>query len=387
MSESFDIVVVGAGIVGLSTAWRAAREGARVLVLDKGATAAEASSRATGFAGLPGGLEGESNLARVSETLWDRLDDDLGYPTEWTQKGRLWLAIDEAEHERLKITYQRFQQTGMTFELIDAATTRALVPSVTPEVRAAILTTRSGHANPQRTAQAFAWAFQDLGGEIREHTPVLAVLVEAGRIRGPRTPHGEIHAGSVVLCAGAHIGPLLAPLGLDFPVAPVRLEAFVTTPVPPLFDQAVVANGLAIRQTRRGNIHVNGGPHEWLEAGVASDMPKPTTPLVRNIARRLYEVFPTLRQAQMLRSWAGVIDMTPDQIVLIHRFETPAGLVACSSAGHGFGMSPALGLALSQLALHGRTELPIDDLTLDRLARLPPDWRRVWNWQPGAYNT
>jgi sarcosine oxidase, subunit beta len=387
MTETFDIVVVGAGIVGLSTAWRAAREGARVLVLDKGATAAEASSRATGFAGLPGGLEGESNLARASEALWDRLDDDLGYPTEWTQKGRMWLAINDAEHEQLKVLYQRFQQTGMEFEFIDAAAARARVPAVTPEVRGAILTTRSGHANPQRTSQAFAWAFQDLGGEIREYTPVLEILTAGDRVTGLRTQHGEVHTGSVVLSAGAHIAPLVAPLGLSFPVAPVRLEAFVTTPVPPLFDQAVVVNGLAVRQTRRGNIHVNGGPHEWLETGVANPMAKPTTPLVRNIARRLVEVFPTLRSAQMLRSWAGVIDMTPDQIILIHRFETPAGLVACSSAGHGFGMAPALGMVLSQLALHGRSKLAIDDLSLDRLSRLPPDWRQVWNWQPGAYNT
>jgi sarcosine oxidase, subunit beta len=387
MTETFDIVVVGAGIVGLSTAWRAAREGARVLVLDKGATAAEASSRATGFAGLPGGLPGESTLAQVSEQLWDRLDEDLGYPTEWTQKGRLWVAIDEAEHERLKVTYQRFQQTGMAFEFIDAAATRTLVPAISAEVRGAILTTRSGHANPQRTSQAYAWAFQDLGGEIREHTPVLEILTHSGRVKGLRTPQGEINAGSVVLCAGAHIGPLVAPLGLSFPVAPVRLEAFVTTPVPPLFDQAMVANGLALRQTRRGNIHVNGGPHEWLEAGLTDTMPKPTTPLVRNIARRLFEVFPTLRSAQMLRSWAGVIDMTPDQVVVVHPFEAPAGLVACSSAGHGFGMSPALGLTLSQIALHGRTDLAIADLNLDRFARLPQDWRQVWNWQPGAYNT
>src|SRR5690606_38042544 len=113
----------------------------------------------------------------------------------------------------------------------------------------------------------------------------------------------EIHAGAVVLSAAAHNAALLAPLGIDFPVAPVRLEAFVTAPLPPLFDQAVVAHGLAIRQTLRGNIHVNGGPHEWLDAGMANDMPKPTTPIVRNIARRLFEVFPTLRNAQMLRSW------------------------------------------------------------------------------------
>ncbi|MEI2806172.1 MULTISPECIES: NAD(P)/FAD-dependent oxidoreductase [Paracoccaceae] len=385
--QGYDLIIVGAGIVGLSTAWRAARSGARVLVLDKGSTAYEASSRATGFAGFPGGTPGEAHLAQVSEVLWDQLDDELGYPTEWTQKGRLWAAITASELEQLKATYQGFQESGIAAEFIDGRTCRDLIPSLTADTLGGIHTSRSGHANPQRTSQAFAWAFQDLGGEIRERTPVLEILTAGGKVKGVRTSEGEIHGGAVVLSAAAHNAPLLAPLAIDFPVAPVRLEAFVTAPLPRLFEQAIVAHGLAVRQTRRGNIHVNGGPHEWLDAGIAGEMAKPTTPLVRNIARRLYEVFPALRSAQMLRSWAGVIDVTPDQITLIHPFDTPSGLVACSSAGHGFGLSPALGLALSDLALHGGTNLPIGDLTLARFANLPKDWRRVWNWQPGSYNT
>lgn len=385
--ESFDVIVVGAGILGLSTAWRARKAGARVLVLDKGPTAYEASSRATGYLSLRGETPAESPLAQVAEKLWEHLDDDLGYPTEWTQKGRLWTAITPREYDDLKVTFQSFQKTGIVFEFIDAKACHDLIPALTPQTLGGIYTSRAGHANPQRTSQAFAWAFQDLGGEIREYSPVLEILTAGGKVKGVRTPAGVIHAGSVVLCAGAHSAALLAPLALAFPVAPVRLEAFVTTPLPPLFAQALVAHGLAIRQTQRGNIHVNGGPHEWLDAGVANDMPKPTTPVIRNIARRLFEVFPSFRSAQMLRSWAGIIDVTPDQITLIHSFAAPEGLIAASSAGHGFGMSPAIGVALSDLALHRKTDMPIDELSLKRFATLPPDWRKVWNWTAGNYNT
>lgn len=303
------------------------------------------------------------------------------------QKGRLWAAITPDELERLKLTWKGIQAAGIAAEFIDGPACREVIPALSADTLGGILTARSGHANPQRTAQAYAWAFRDLGGEIREHTPVLEILTAGGRVRGVRTTEGEIHAGAVVMSAAAHNAALLAPLGIHFPVAPVRLEAFVTAPLPPLFEQALVSHGLAIRQTRRGNIHVNGGPHEWLEAGVDSEMAKPTTPLLRNIARRLYEVFPTLRSAQVLRSWAGVIDVTPDQVTLIHRFDTLAGLVACSSAGHGFGLSPALGIALSDLALQGGTNLPIGDLTLARFAALPKDWRRAWQWEAGRYNT
>lgn len=385
--ERFDLIVVGAGIVGLSTAWRARKAGARVVVLDKGATAYEASSRATGFLSLCGASPAEAPLAQVAEGLWDSLDEDLGYPTEWTQKGRFWGALTPTELTDMTAAFPSYQENVGGFELLDAKACRALIPALTPQILGGIYTPRAGHANPQRTSQAFAWAFQDLGGEIREHAPVLEVLTAGDRVKGVRTPQGEIHAASVVICAGAHAAPLLAPLGIVFPVAPARLDTMVTAPLPPMFEQALVIHGLAIRQTTRGNLHLNGGAHEWVEAGLAAEVPKPTTPIVRQIVRRLTEVFPTLRNAQLLRSWAGVIDATPDLVTLVHAFDTPRGLVACSSAGHGFGMSPALGLALSELALQGRTELPVAQLSLARFSKLPADWRRVWNWQAGKYNT
>lgn len=385
--NSFDVVVVGAGIVGLATAYHAQKSGARVLVLDKGAVGYEASSRATGYLSLRGETPEECSLAQVAEKLWDGLDEELGYPTEWTQKGRLWAAIHERELHELKATFQSFQATDIGFEYIDAKGCRDLIPALTEKTLGGIYTPRAGHANPQRTTQAFAWAFLDRGGKIREHTPVLSVLEKAGVVQGVRTSRGDIHAGTVVLCAAAHTTKLLEPLGIAFPLAPVRLEAFVTAPLPPLFAQAFIAHGLAVRQTRRGNIHVNGGPFEWIDVDVAGEPAKPTTPLVRNIAQRLVEVFPVLSKAQMLRSWAGIVDITPDTMTLIHAFDTPRGLVAASASGHGFGMAPALGLAISDLALQGRTELPIGDLTLDRFAGLPSDWRRAWNWQAGSINT
>jgi sarcosine oxidase subunit beta len=82
-----------------------------VLVLDKGATACEASSRATGFLSLRGETPEECALAHVAEAMWDRLDDDLGYPTEWVQKGRLWAAISPTEMEELRATHRSFQVT------------------------------------------------------------------------------------------------------------------------------------------------------------------------------------------------------------------------------------------------------------------------------------
>ncbi len=385
--DNFDVIVVGAGILGLATAYHAQKAGAKVLVLDSGATAYEASSRATGYLSLRGETPAESPLAQESEKLWNGLDDELGYPTEWTQKGRIWAAFNEREVEEHKQLYETFRRTDIPFEFLDGDALRKMMPCLSETCQGGIWTNRAGHANPQRVSQAFGWAFKDLGGEVREYTPVLELLTEGGRAKGVRTPGGELHCGKIALCAAAYNTLLLQPLGIHFPLAPVRLEALVTTPMPPLFDQAFIGNGLAIRQTKRGNLHMNGGPYEWIDLEIGKEPAKPNTQIVRNILRRAIEIMPVLKGAQFLRSWAGVIDLAPDQMTTIHKFEHPEGLVAAASSGHGFGMGPAVGVAVSELLLKGETRMPISQLSLDRFKTLSPEWRERRNWHAGQYNT
>jgi sarcosine oxidase subunit beta len=383
----YDLIVVGAGIVGLATAYFARKAGARVLVLDQGAIANEASSRATGFLSLRAETPEEKPLAELAESLWPDLDSELGYPTEWTQKGRLWAAFNERELVELRKLYKSFETTDIGFELIEGKACRALLPALSEQVAAGIFTPRSGHANPQRAAQAFAWAFLDQGGEILEDNAVYAVIEDGGKVAGVRSARGDLAAGQVALCAGANNVTLLEPFGVIFPAAPVRLEAMVTTPLPPLFEYCFIGHGLSVRQTRRGNLHLNGGPHEWINTEVDREPEKPNTPIVRNMARRLLEVFPIAREAQLLRCWAGVVDITADQMTIIHRFGAPNGLVVVAAGGHGLGMAPALGLAVSELALNGATNAPIHALTLDRFKSISPRWRAAKGWQAGSYNT
>lgn len=385
--DKADVVIIGAGITGLAAGYWLARAGAKVIVLDKGRTAGEASSRATGFLSLRGEQPLESPLAAEAEKLWDTLDDELGYPTEWKQKGRLWVASTEAEWAEMKVTFQQFAQTDIPFRLVDGQEAREIVPCLNADVVGGIHTPRSGHGNPQRTSQAFAWALRDRGGEIREFTPATGFEMAGGRITGVVTPAGTIAAGCVVNCAGPQIAMIGRLAGIDIPVATVRLEAMVTAPLPPLFDVALVANGLSLRQTRRGNIHFNGGPHEWIDVELTTEPAKPSTPVVRNIARRLAELFPGLRDAHVLRSWAGIVEVTPDQVCIIERLSAPDNMIIATSSGHGFGMAPSIGKAICDLALDGHTSMPIAPLGLERFATLAPDWKERRSWQPGQYNT
>uniref|UniRef100_UPI003F4926C2 NAD(P)/FAD-dependent oxidoreductase n=1 Tax=Ensifer adhaerens TaxID=106592 RepID=UPI003F4926C2 len=386
--NNFDVIVVGSGLLGLSTAYHAQKAGARVLVIDRGAVAYEASSRATGYLSLRADDPDEAPLATMAEKLWDTLDEELGYPTEWTQKGRLWVAFSDKQLEELHSTHKAFTRADFGFEIIDAQACRELIPILSPETRAGLYTPRSGHANPQRVSQAYAWAFEDVGGTILEHTPVYSVIQEAGKIKGVKTSTGDLFADRVVLCAGGYNAKLLEPFGVLFPVATVRLEALVTTPLPPMYEVGFIGlNGLSIRQTKRGNLHANGGPHEWVDVDADNEPAKPNTPIVRNLVRRMIEAFPVAKGAQLLRTWAGVLDITRDQKTIIHRFDHPEGLLVAAGAGHGFGMAPAVGIAMADLTLKGQTSAPIEGLGLDRFAGLSPDWKTEKQWNAGSYNT
>lgn len=386
--NTYDVIVVGSGLLGLSTAYHAQKSGARVLVIDRGPVAYEASSRATGYLSLRADDPDEAPLAGMAEKLWDTLDEELGYPTEWTQKGRLWVAFSDKQTEELQATHKAFTRADFGFELIDAEACRKLIPILSPETRGGLYTPRSGHANPQRVSQAYAWAFQDRGGTIVEHTPVYSVIENAGKAKGVRTKSGDIYADRVILCAGGYNATLLEPFGVLFPVATVRLEALVTTPLPPMYDVGFIGlNGLSIRQTKRGNLQANGGPHEWVDVDADIEPNKPNTPIVRNLVRRMIEAFPVAKGAQLLRTWAGVLDITQDQRTIIHRFDHPEGLLVAAGAGHGFGMAPAIGIAMSELALNGATNAPIAGLGLERFSSLSPNWRVEKQWSAGSYNT
>jgi len=380
-----DAVIIGAGIIGLSAAYWLAKSGASVIVLDKGRVAWEASGRATGFLSLRGEQPLEAPLAASADKLCLTLDEQLGYPTEWMPGGRLWVALEENGWRELKDLCPPWNAAGITVQLIDGAAARAIAPCLSDQVIGGLHTDRGGHAHPQRATHAFAWALRDLGGEIRENSPATGITLSGGKVSAVETPAGAIATPVVINCAGPQTGLIAAMIGVDVPMAPARLEAMVTVPLPRLFDVAMVGHGLSLRQTRRGNIHFNGGPHEWIDVDLTSEPAKPNTPIIRNIARRLAELFPSLARTPVLRSWAGVIDVTPDQTCIIERL--PEGMIIAAASGHGFGLAPAIGQAIAGLAREGESPIPIAGLGLSRFARLDRGWRQKRRWTAGAYNT
>ena len=380
--DSADVVVIGGGVSGLSSAYFLARAGKDVVVIEKGTVGSEASGRNGGMIServdepplIPMGVE--------SLRLWETLDDELGYPTEFTQHGRLQVAVSEEEMGEILSDRDKALRHGVNVDMLDPSEIRDLIPGITERTLGGMFSPNGGHANPQRSVQAFAWAFQDRGGRLYQNTAVTGLEIANGRVSSVETTAGAIEADVVVGAAGPQTALMAEMVGVHVPVAPARVEIIATAPLEPFFDIALVGNGLYGRQAARGNLLFGGGAHEWTDVGLTADPDKPNTPLIRNIARRLAELLPGAADVPIIRSWAGVVEQAPDYLPIIDILDYPSNYVVVTASAHGFGISPATGKVVSDLVLHGESSVDISGLTLGRFADVGPDWREERGWVP-----
>jgi sarcosine oxidase subunit beta len=377
MSETgSEIAVIGGGVTGLSAAWWLARAGHSVTVFERFIVGWEASGRNGG-----GATHYQSPLFHEEQRLWPLMDELLGYPTEY-QRERIVINLTPAEEARYRFMASLTRDMGYESEELDSKQLRELAPLAGENALSAQYFHFGGHANPQRTVQAYAWALQDHGGRIHQHTSVEGFTTQGGRVT-------EIHAGgrthgcdAVVIAAGPQTAALLAKLGVDLPLAPARAEMIVTEPLPLQKIGGVDGNGLYGRQTLRGNLAYGGGPHEWLADDAFLQPARPATPLLRNLAGRLATLFPRAAHARVIRSWAGIIENTPDGRPVIDRLTSPDNVTVATLSSVGFGLSPATGHAIHDLVLTGTCSFAdIAKLGIGRFAGLPADWRETRGWQ------
>jgi sarcosine oxidase, subunit beta len=372
------IIVVGAGVTGLSTAWWLARAGVDVLVIDKGVVGWEASGRNGG-----GCTHHQSPLFGEEQRLWPMMDELLGYPTEFRPR-RLRIALTDQQLETMKRGVDSTRAQGFPAEWLDAAQVREMAPLAGDNVIGGAYFNCGGHANPQRTVQAYAWAFRDLGGRILQNVAVTGFTLAAGKVRAVETDAGDYACERVVVAAGPQTGILSAMLGAEVPVAPARAEMIVTEPLPLMPMGGIDGNGLYGRQTLRGNLAYGGGPHEWLPAdGMGSEALKPSSPIARNVAKRLAELFPKAAHARVIRTWAGIVENTPDGRPVIDHLSSVDNATVATMSSVGFGLSPASGRAIAEIVAEGQCSFAdLSTFRLSRFGNLAPGWRERTGWLP-----
>ncbi|WP_213764579.1 FAD-binding oxidoreductase [Caballeronia sp. dw_19] len=371
------VVIVGGGVTGLSAAWWLAMAGVDALVLDAGLIGWGASGRNGG-----GCSHHHSPLFLEEQRLWPMMDELLGYPTEF-RPNRIRIALDAHQFLLYRRALDNGAFHGLRSDVLDPRQVRELVPFAGDNVFGGYFYHFGGHANPHRTLQAYAWAMQDRGGRLLQHTNVTGFTMNGDHVTGVNTNRGHIACDHLVLAAGPHTGELAAQLGVDVPLASARAEMIVTEPLPLMSIGGVDGNGLYGRQTLRGNLAYGGGPHEWIDLADVNRQRPHSTPLQCSIAARVAALFPKVAHARVIRSWAGFIENTPDGRPIIDQPAQFDNLTLATLSSVGFGLSPASGHAIRDLVIDGTCSFAdLSSFALSRFANLEPDWRTLQGWAP-----
>jgi sarcosine oxidase subunit beta len=370
-----EIAIIGGGVTGLSAAWWLARAGHNVSVFERFIVGWEASGRNGG-----GATHYQSPLFHEEQRLWPLMDELLGYPTEY-QRERIVINLTADEQARYRHMASLTTGMGYVSEELDATQLRELAPLAGENALSAQYFHFGGHANPQRTVQAYAWALQDHGGRIFQHSSVDGFVTANGRVTGVRAGGVTHGCDAVVIAAGPQTAALLRHFDIDLPLATARAEMIVTEPLTLQKIGGVDGNGLYGRQTLRGNLAYGGGPHEWLDDDECLQPARPSTPVLCSLSARLAELFPRAAHARVIRSWAGMIENTPDGRPVIDRLKSPGNVTVATMSSVGFGLSPASGRAIHDLVLTGACSFAdIGKLGLDRFAGFGADWRLSCGW-------
>jgi glycine/D-amino acid oxidase-like deaminating enzyme len=323
-----DILVIGGGAVGLSTAYFMAREGADVLLVDRDEAGLAASTANAGSLhvqllsydfGTPdmpedgGPAAYTMPLAPRSIALWKEIAADVGESLGISTKGGLMLADSPKGMEWLRAKVEMERRWGIETHLIGANELRNLAPTLSTDMHGAVFCPAEGRIDPLRGTMALQRMAKKHGTRMLKGAEVIAISRE-GSAWHVETTRGRIIAGKVVNCAGPYGGRIGAMVGLDLPVTGTVQQVIVTEPAPMMMDHlvAMAHRHLSLKQQDSGGVLIGGGWFGSFDAGDGR-----TRNLRQNIQGNLWvaaKVLPALRGLRIIRSWTGInaaIDRAP----------------------------------------------------------------------------
>lgn len=375
-----DVVVVGGGVVGCSIAYRAAREGLRVLLLERRGLAGGASGRNGGMTGSGSAMHAGSAAGRAVTALTGEnlrllrcVGEELGAEIELRLPGTLDVIVTPEQHAHLAAAVAEQRATGLDVRLLDREEARDLVPALSPAILGAAYAADRGHLWPFALVHAFAAGARRHGAEIRTGVAVERLLRAGDRVVGVVAEGKAIAAGQVVLATNAYTPELLPALAAGA-IVPARGQILVTQPLPALLPVPFGTNfdkeyG---RQTPGGQI-LCGGFRRWDEGeGLGTTEERVTPAVLAGIAGCLGDLFPALRRegVRVVRAWAGIMGFTADGLPLIGRYGPAPGLtMAAGFNGGGFSWAAAVGVAVADLLAGREPRLDLGRFRPDRFER------------------
>jgi sarcosine oxidase subunit beta len=362
-----DVLVVGGGLHGCSAALQLARRGARVTVVEKDHVGRHASGVNAGGVRRLARDPAEIPLALEAMAMWHRIgelvDEDCGFRVS----GQVMVAESEAELAALRRRAALVRDLGYGHEeLIGAGELFALLPALAPHCVGGLLAREDGFADPARTTRAFRRKAESLGVLFREGCRVTGLRRAAGAWE-VETTAGALQAAILVNCAGAWAGAIAAALGEPVPLEPIAPMMMVTERLPPFLEPVVIGTGrpLSFKQQPNGTVLIGGG-HRALIDGERTVL---DFARLAASAATVCALFPLMRQARVVRGWAGIEARMPDDIPVIAPSGREDGAFhAFGFSAHGFQLGPVVGRIIAELASGEPSSLPVEPFRIGRFA-------------------
>jgi sarcosine oxidase subunit beta len=372
MKKSADVIIIGGGIIGCSTAYYLAKKGKSVIVLEKSNVIGYGgSSRNGGGVRQSGRDKRELPLAMYGvKNLWPHLSEELGSNVEYYQHGNLRLGKTDEHINILKGLTATAVDQGLDVKMINGEEVRKICPHLSDEVIGASWCPTDGHANPLQATLAYHNGARQLGVRFLHGQQVLSLKMVAGELRQVVTTDGIFEADKIILAAGLESRSISQSLGIDVPMKAIALDTLITDAQPPMFYQML---GTAMadfygHQTTHGSFVFGGGkPLDPNSINSTSDH----TPIeaTADTCSGIIGYIPALKHAKVVRSWVGIIDWCEDKVPVVSKVEDVPGLIlGCGFSGHGFGIAPSVGTVLAELANDETPSIDISGLGYDRFA-------------------
>lgn len=413
---SADVVIIGGGIIGASTALFLAERGVKVVLCEKGVLGGEQSSRNWGWVRVMGRDRREIPLAMEALKIWDTLDARVGGETGFRRSGILYISETEQDVANRDAWLAIAKPHGVDSRQLTADETRERMAGAAIRYKGALYTPSDGRAEPQKAVPAIAAGARRAGARIVTGCAVRGIEKSAGRVSAVITEKGRIETSTVVLAGGAWSRLFCKGLGIRLPQLKVRNTVLRTAPVEGGPDGAGATATYAYRKridggytiaTAGANLHplvpdtfaffrdfraARRAEGEAVQAGLSAQSwrelfeiasvpldrpgaferhrildPRPDPKSVLKAFEEAKKALPKLRAVEPVQIWAGLIDVTPDVVPVISLAQELPGLViATGFSGHGFGIGPGAGHLVADLVTGNP---PIVDPSAFRLSR------------------
>ena len=412
---SADVVIIGGGIVGVSTAWFLAKQGVSVALCEKGHIAGEQSGRNWGWVRQQGRDVRELPMMIESMNIWRGLEAEIGEDVGFTQGGCLVVARKQEELDEYAEWLRIAKEHGLDTRIITGRELEEQVGPAASQWLGAMYTASDGRAEPHKAAPAIARAAAAKGAKILTACAVRGIETVAGHVSAVVTEHGTIRTSTVLCAAGAWSSLFCRSLGVSVPQLKVQGNVVRTAPAKAVLNGNVFDSRVGIRRRQDGGYTVAHGailmhpitpstfryafkflpalrqeikvlrlsigreffsefrtPSRWALDGISPFEknrvlnPRPSPSVIAKIRVNLDRTFPELANTPIVETWAGMVETSPDVVPMICPIERyPGFYLATGFSGHGFGLGPGAGKAIAGM-LTGTEGTDLRQLRLER---------------------